>query len=608
MDTFQLLRPEWLLLLLPLLVLGWRYWNRRLSSRDWSMVIDPRLLPFLLVGKEGQSRRWPILLWMLLSVLAIIALSGPVWNKLPQPVFNQQSALVILLDLSSSMNAADLKPSRLARARLKLIDLLKLRKEGQTALIAYAATAYSVSPLTDDTDTIQSLVSSLTTDIMPQQGSRADLAVIRALELFENAGISKGDIILISDGVRSANVDAINKLPLKGFRLSVLAVGSEQGAPIPAPSGGFLKDAKGSIVIAKTDHVALRALASEQSGLYSSMTIDDSDLKRYAAFLEGIGLLASHGTTEFNADRWQEEGPWLLLLVTPLAALVFRRGIFLSLLLVFMLLPMPRPALALELDDWAWDKLWLNEDQRAEQALARGEAEAAAGLFRQPDWQAAAHYKAGQYQQALERLEPLKAADDFYNRGNTLAKLGRLEDALKSYDETLRQQPQHADALHNRKLVEEALKKQQQQQQDQQGESDEKDQGDQQPQGGESPQADPSETDSSDPQQPEQSSDQTTSPDTEQQEQSETEQPSAEQNEQEGEKAEQQQDQQSEASDTEPESATSAQDMEPAESLSAQAEAQWLRKIPDDPGGLLRNKFKYQYSRQPQPSQEKEPW
>ena len=205
----QLLRIEWLLMLIPLFLLGWFFWSKKLFSRDWQSVIDPRLLPHLLVGKAGSKNIWLLLFWISIGMIMIFALSGPVWKKLPLPVFKQQSALVIVLDLSRSMNSQDVKPSRLVRARLKLLDLLKSRKEGQTALIVFAATAYTVSPLTDDTDTIQSLVSSLTSEIMPVQGSRTDLAVEKALQLFQNAGINKGDILLISDGVSSDSVSRL---------------------------------------------------------------------------------------------------------------------------------------------------------------------------------------------------------------------------------------------------------------------------------------------------------------------------------------------------------------------------------------------------------------
>ncbi len=193
---FHFLRPWWFLMLLPLLALAWHHWRSLGNGRDWSGIIDPRLLPHLLVGQQTEKKRAPMLFALLIGLLTVIALAGPVWKRLPQPVFKQQSALVILLDLSNSMNAQDIKPSRIARARLKLIDLLNQRKEGQTALIAYAATAYTVTPLTDDVDTIESLVSSLKPEIMPAQGSRPDRAVERALELFENSGVRHVDILM----------------------------------------------------------------------------------------------------------------------------------------------------------------------------------------------------------------------------------------------------------------------------------------------------------------------------------------------------------------------------------------------------------------------------
>ncbi len=616
MMEFYLLRIEWLLMLIPLFLLGWLFWSKKLFSRDWESVIDPRLLPHLLVGKAGSKSIWTLLFWMSIGVIIIFALSGPVWKKLPLPVFKQQSALVIVLDLSRSMNAQDVKPGRLIRARLKLLDLLKNRNEGQTALIVFAATAYTVSPLTDDTDTIQSLVSSLTTEIMPVQGSRADLAVEKALQLFENAGINKGDILLISDGVSAASANKLKQLNMADFRLSVLSVGTQQGAPIPAQSGGFVKDQKGSIVIAKTNQHELRALASSLGGVFNAMSLDDSDLHSVQKLLDNNKMSMDHQQMDFKADRWQEEGPWLLLLVTPLVALVFRRGIFLSLLLVFIILPLPRPVMAIDFpESWPrWQSLWKNTNQRAAESLNSGDAENAAELFDRADWKAASHYKAGQYEQALEQLESLKGVEDAYNRGNTLAKLGKLEQALESYDEVLKQQPAHEDAVFNRKLVEEEIKKQQQQQQqnqDQQnGEQSDADQqqGDKQQQSDQLNQdqknQDQQSAENSDQQPSDQQSQGEKDKQQDAQQQSDDEKQKADE---EAKQAEQQEDVKQQEKEAE-QAATEQSNEEPTESLSEQAEAQWLRRIPDDPGGLLRNKFKYQYGRQQQPSQEKESW
>ncbi len=607
--SFQFLRPEWLFMLLPLTGLMWLYWHRRFLSRNWHSVIDPKLLPHLVTGKKGRGAGIYLILFSIIGTLIVIALSGPVWKKLPLPVYQQQSSLVIALDLSNSMNTTDIKPSRLARARLKMMDLLKTRKEGQTALLAYAATAYTVTPLTDDINTIQALVSSLSSEIMPAQGSRADLAVEKAVELFANAGIGRGDILIITDGIHAKSLSRIRDMDIDRYRISILAVGTAEGAPIPIRGGGFLKDSSGSIVIPKTDHGLLRSAAYSLGGMYSALSMDDSDLTLFDGLFNQT-MTAEHEQTDFKADRWQEEGPWLLLLVTPLTALFFRRGVILSILLVLFLLPASNSLFAA--DGW-WDKAWQNSDQRGQKLLNAGDADKAARLFTRQDWKAAALYRSGQYEQALQQLEALESHDALYNRGNTLAKMGRLQEALESYDDLLKKQPDHEDAHYNRELVEQALKQQQKQQQDNQQEGDEQNQSDQENQNEQN----------SDQQSADQSADDPSSRSEQNGDHSEQQNSSAEQAEEDErdssmqENSTEQQDddqaaqnqQQAEANENEMQDGQPTPiEQEVEENLSKQAEAQWLRRIPDDPGGLLRNKFKYQYGRQQQSTVEQEQW
>ncbi len=589
------LRPQWFLCVIPVLVLGWLLWKKKLGSREWVQVIDPVLLPYLLQDGKGKTSNWFSIFWILLSLLIITALAGPAWKKIPLPVFNQQSALVILLDLSQSMDAGDIKPSRLARARLKIADLLKTRKEGQTALIAYAGTAYTVTPLTDDTQTIQSLLSSLTTNIMPSQGSRTDLAIEKAIQLFNNAAIYEGDIWLVTDGVNTTSRSNILKIKgLDSYRVSILNVATEQGAPIPSAVGGYIKDKNGSIVIAKSDFDSQRQIARKFNGVFSKMTTNDDDIQLLNDLIQNRSRLAEHKQTDFKADRWQEEGVWILLLITPLVSLAFRKGVVFS--LTFLLIPvlMPQPVRAM---DWPeWNSLWLNENQRAQQMLEQGEAGKAAELFNRSDWKAASHYKAKQYEQALQQFESQKSVDSIYNKGNTLAKMKRYEDALGAYDQVLLQQPEHQDASYNKKLVEDAIKKQQQQQKDNQQQSDKnkQQQQDEEKKSEQSKNNQPSNDES------EQSQEQS-----EKQEQSKKSEPQQEQEQQQ--QQDKKQSEQSLEEKPEQEEIKSAQ-QEKEEKLSEQAEAQWLRRIPDDPGGLLRNKFKHQYSRQKQPINEEEQW
>ncbi|MFT5657895.1 MAG: Ca-activated chloride channel family protein, partial [Gammaproteobacteria bacterium] len=211
-EQFHFLRPAWLLTLLPLAFVIWQMLKTQRSSRSWQAVVDPALLPYLLTGEKSVRSRSPMILVGTVAALLVISLAGPVWDKLAQPVFKQQSALVIALDLSRSMDANDIKPSRLTRARHKIADILTKLKEGQTALVVYAADAFSVVPLTDDGATINALLPGLTTDMMPVQGSRADQALIQAYALFENTGLVRGDMLLVSDGLNDRESEAMQKL------------------------------------------------------------------------------------------------------------------------------------------------------------------------------------------------------------------------------------------------------------------------------------------------------------------------------------------------------------------------------------------------------------
>ena len=166
---FHFIRPYWLLALIPFLGVFSLLLKNKLSAGNWSSVCDAELLPYLLQDKAVNDSRWTLTTGAMASLLVIIALAGPTWKRLPSPVFRNDSALVIALSLAPSMDAEDIKPSRLIRARYKISDILAQRKDGQTALLVYAGDAFTVTPLTDDTETIESQLEALTTSIMRVQ-------------------------------------------------------------------------------------------------------------------------------------------------------------------------------------------------------------------------------------------------------------------------------------------------------------------------------------------------------------------------------------------------------------------------------------------------------
>ncbi len=607
MSEFHFLRPYWFLALIPVAIILWQLWHQKYHSRSWQAVCDPHLLPHLLINSGSPQKQWPIIVSGFMSLLVILALAGPVWEKSEQPVFRKQSALVIVLDLSRSMDANDIKPSRLTRARHKIIDILKQRKEGQTAMLVYAADSYTVSPLTEDSNTIISMVKTLNTDLMPVQGSKPDKALQRATDLLKQAGAVHGHIILITDGIQKSQAKTLaEQVTQHGHQLSVLGAGTEEGAPIAMESGGFLKDKSGDIVVPKLTSATLIQLARLGGGRYHTLSADENDLDYLLAGMDTQQFDTQQKETTFIADRWQEQGAWLLLIVLPFAALAFRKG-YLIMLIIICLPALPQPANALE-----WDELWQRPEQTAAKQLQQNnstETLPSADLFNDPEWKASAHYRAGEYPQAVEALQGIDKADALYNKGNALAKMGKLPEALESYKQALEKEPQHADAKYNSEEVEKKLKQQEsdESKEDDKKSSDEKQDDDKEKQQEESSddqkENEPSEeqsdnkNDQSNDKQDEQDQ-QDKKPEQEEAKESDKQDPDKKETEQEKqakkEKSEDEKDPEQKASDLKEQQKQKEID---------QATEQWLRRIPDDPGGLLRRKFQYEHQLQQQRNQ-----
>ena len=589
---FHFIRPTWLLAIFPYLVIIVFLLRNKLSRGNWSTVCDAELLPYLLQEKSGHNSRWALSSGGIAAFLVIFALAGPSWQRVPSPIFRNESALVIALDLSRSMDAEDIKPSRLIRARYKVADILKRRKDGQTALLVYSGAAFTVTPLTDDTETIASQLTALTTDIMPSEGNDAELVLKKAVDLFKQAGLQKGQILLVTDDVDKTK-EAV--AALENYSLSVLGVGTLEGAPIAVPAGGFLKDERGSIVIPKLNAADLAKLAQQGGGVYQSISADDSDILALLSALDQPVKQQGKENKNLLLDQWDDKGPWLLLLVLPLAALNFRKGL-LTIALV-LLMPLPKNSYAVE-----WQDLWKNKDQQAQQAYKNKEFDKAASLFEKPAWKAAAHYKAGAYDKALESLVPKPEennANILYNQANALAKSGQLEPAIKAYEKALVLNPDDSDAKYNKELVEKVLEKQkqeqkkpdQQKQEDNQNKQDKSDKEDQQKKDGES--SDKSEQQKASEQKPEQSEEKKS----QQQQADEQGEPDNKEPEKQPEADKAEQANEAKKNDTKQQPKPVTEIVQPTDEQQ-QANEQWLKRIPDDPAGLLKRKFKYQYGQQ----------
>ncbi|MFN5746184.1 MAG: VWA domain-containing protein, partial [Methylococcaceae bacterium] len=434
MSEFHFLRPWWLLALIPVLLLIRQLQRWQASAGDWRDYCDPALLPHILIGQAALQSvsRYPFWLAGMTGLLAVLALAGPAWERVPTPVFRNLSALVVVLDLSSGMDATDIKPNRLERARFKIDDIFRARKDGQTALVAYAGDAFTVTPLTDDVSTITAQMGALSPRMMPIQGSRMDLGLAAAGRLLSQAGQRSGDILLVTTGAGVADAGGTAaQLKAEGYRVSALGIGSRDGAPVPLAEGGFMKDTQGGMLLSRLDVKALWDLTQAGGGLYHTLDQAGADVDAVLTFIDRRAEAGQDSGNAVNVDPWREGGVWLLPVLLPLAALAFRRG-WLGLVLLVALSPLPQPAEALE-----WQDLWLTPDQQAQRKLAAGDARAAAEQFQNPDWKAAAEYRAGNFEQSAKDLDPLPSATAHYNRGNALKTLKRLEEALASYNKVI---------------------------------------------------------------------------------------------------------------------------------------------------------------------------
>lgn len=458
LQQFHFLRPWWLTMLLLLPVLAWLGTRRNPAQMALSRLVDADLLPHLLRGR-AVNRSLPVWLFAAGWTLCALALAGPTWSRVEQPLYASRAAQVVALSLSQRMLARDVAPTRLDRARFKARDLLHSNRDGLNALIGYAGEAFVVAPLTTDAHSLDDLLDAMAPDTMPVDGNNAAAAIELGVRLIRDANSGGGSLVLITDQAGTAAQAAARAAQAAGVRVSVLGVGTAEGGPVPLADGGFLRDAQGHMLLAHRDGAALAALATAGGGRYVPMSTDQSDIDALHGLLKVAPAQPAAGRA---GEAWQDRGPWLLLPLLLLVALAFRRG-WLLLVPIIMLPLLPGTAVAAT----TWKDLWQRPDQQAAQALQAGQAEQARQLARDPAWRGVAAYRAGDYAAAGQALAQAPGSDPAYNLGNALARQGQYEQALAAYERALQLDPANADAEANRRAVEDWLRRQQEQSSDQ---------------------------------------------------------------------------------------------------------------------------------------------
>lgn len=302
--NLQFLRPWWLFLLIPLLMLGVHLYTNRLKNSSWQGLCDPKLLPHLIITHNRKRYILPFALLITSGIFMIIGLAGPAWKKIDVPTYQQIQPRVILLDMSDDMQITDLSPDRLTRAKFKLHDLLQKKDAGQFALIAYTSEPFIVSPLTDDAKTIDNLLPALTERIMPVSGNNLERALNNAQDLLKSSSTTSGDILILTGKIPDSRaISAAKKLTRQNIRTSVLPV---------------LAD--------KNTDAFFRPLAEAGDGRVITYTFDSQDIDKWLRLTQISSSFKANDLK--NIPLMQDEGRLFVLIAIILMLPFFRRGYF----------------------------------------------------------------------------------------------------------------------------------------------------------------------------------------------------------------------------------------------------------------------------------------
>jgi Ca-activated chloride channel family protein len=293
----HVIRPGWLLALLPAGLLWWLLRRGADQERAWRRIVAPHLLAHLWGGEQQSSRFNPLHALGLLWLLSIVAISGPTWTHEPSPFAEDTATLAIVVKVSPSMETEDIQPSRLQRATQKIHDLLQARGSAKTALIAYAGSAHLVMPATSDAGIIDTFAQALAPQVMPEDGDVAAKALHLAEQSLADAG--GGSIVWITDSVAPEQADA-----LAHWRRTS---GTEVRLWPPLTPGDELD--------------ALKHNARAANAQLQALTADDTDVQALANAAKFAQTPGAAGE-----DRWAESGYWLTPLIALLLLLFFRRG------------------------------------------------------------------------------------------------------------------------------------------------------------------------------------------------------------------------------------------------------------------------------------------
>lgn len=449
LEHFHFLRPAWALLLIPWLAMV-VIQHRQRDRRDmFGGIIAPHLLEHLRL--QRSDGRWfnPRSFSWVFMFLALLVLMGPSWRQQPSPLSQDEAALVVLLDVSSTMQQEDVQPSRLQRAKQKISDLLALRPDKKAALIVYSGTAHTVLSLTADQDILNQYLAAITPAIMPRTGKFPEYSLPLIDEILRETDAS-ATVVMFTDGLGGDSKQAFEAyFSTHPHQLLVVGVGTESEEPGVAP----------------LERKSLEALAAAADGSYVPLTVDDADVRQLNRRINSHYVIV-----ENSALPWLDSGYPLVFPAMALFLMWFRKGWTLTwawLLLPLVLSTTPQPALAQDETtptlnkppaavQWFAD-LWLTGDQQGRILMQLGHYPQAAAHFRDPMWKGMAYYYGEEFMLAAEYFSRRDSDDALFNEANARAQARDYVRAVNRYDRLLTRNPDYPGAAANRARVQDII-------------------------------------------------------------------------------------------------------------------------------------------------------
>lgn len=490
-EAFHFAEPLWLLGLvtIPILWVAFSLFYRHDPlSRRFESLIDAHLLPYLLIAKKAnQATPWKFRLisWSIIWGCLMLALAGPRWNYRDIEMVTKDQSLVILLDLSKSMDATDIKPSRLVRAKQKIEDLIQHSHGVKIGLIAFAADPHMIAPLTDDKETIRHLLPSLSTDLIYIQGSRLAPGLKMATTMLEAESNHHQSIVILSDGgfEDTSAIGDVKKLGEKGIAVHVIGMGTVEGAPVQDMKGNIIKK-NGKAYLSKLERKTLQEISNSGQGFYIESNHDES------AILNKLQSNSEAINSGKKMRLWDEGFFFFLLPALPLLLFLFRRGTLLS--LATLMIPF------FPLNAGITQDYFMNSEELGAEAFDREDYEEAAQVFQDPYRKGVSCYKAGHFEEAEKMFRQSTreevARDAGYNLGNALAWQKKFQEAITAYEDVLKKWPDHQPTKENLELLKKLQEEQKPQDEKQENNPQDQEQSEKEDSNQPSSQEDPSES------------------------------------------------------------------------------------------------------------------